>query len=124
MDDTTDPLSAALAWTVKLDRADFIGSKALQTIADNGVPKRFVGLSLTGRAIARHGQTLLHDGAAVGEVTSGTYSFSLGHGIATGYVDPSLGEPGSTLTVDIRGTATEVTVCSLPFYRRPPVTAG
>ena len=121
IDETTDPLSAGLGWTVKLDSDDFIGSDALRVVRDAGAPKRFVGLTLTGRAIARHGQHVLGTGGGpAGEVTSGTYSFSLGHGIATAFVAPSLAIVGGTLEVDIRGSITAATVCTLPFYKRRP----
>jgi aminomethyltransferase len=120
MDDTVDPLSAALGWTVKLAGHDFIGSNALRRIDERGVSKRLVGLTLGGRAIARHGQPVLVHGRTVGEVTSGTFGFSVGHAIATAYVEPSLAADGTVLQVDIRGTPADATVTALPFYRRTP----
>jgi aminomethyltransferase len=118
MDDATDPFSAGLGWTVKLDKGDFIGAAALREIKVRGPQRRFAGLRLEGRAIARHGQRVCVDGRQAGAVTSGTYSFTLGHGIATAYLSPELAEPGTRLTVDIRGTAAPAEVVSLPFYRR------
>jgi aminomethyltransferase len=118
MDDATDPFSAGLGWTVKLDKGDFIGAAALREIKVRGPERRFAGLRLEGRAIARHGQRVCVDGRQAGAVTSGTYSFTLGHGIATAYLSPELAEPGTRLTVDIRGTAAPAEVVSLPFYRR------
>ena len=119
MDETVDPLSAGLAWTVKLDKGDFLGAETLRRLAAEGPPRAMLGLALEGRAIARHGQEARIGGRRVGEVTSGTYSLTLGHGIATALVDASAAGAGEVI-VDIRGTSTPARVVPLPFYRRPP----
>ena len=49
----------------------------------------------------------------MGEVTSGGFSFSLDHGIATAYVDPDL--PDEPLSIDIRGEAVPAHRVRLPF---------
>jgi aminomethyltransferase len=117
MDETVDPFSAGLGWTVKLAKGDFCGSEALRRIAE-GPPRRTAGLRLDGRGIARHGQPVLDGGRRVGEVTSGSFSFTLGCGIATALVEPDAAGR-ERLDVDIRGTAASAAVVPLPFYRRP-----
>ncbi|HEX6493617.1 MAG TPA: glycine cleavage system aminomethyltransferase GcvT, partial [Candidatus Dormibacteraeota bacterium] len=117
MDETVDPFSAGLGWTVKLAKGDFCGSEALRRIAEQGPPRTTVGLSLEGRSIARHGHAVRDGDREAGEVTSGSFSFTLGHGIATALVDPpSAGR--EHLDVDIRGTMAAATVVPLPFYKR------
>jgi aminomethyltransferase len=118
MDDDTDPFSCALGWTVKLQKGDFIGSEALARLDPAHPPRRFVGIELEGRAIARHGQRVLAAGEPAGEVTSGTYSFTLDHSIATASLDGDV-PADAELSVDIRGTVAAATVVPLPFYRRP-----
>src|SRR5579864_66608 len=118
IDDNTDPYSCALGWTVKLQKGDFIGSAALGRLDPKHPPRRFVGIELQGRAIARHGQPVLVGGEPAGEVTSGTYSFTLDHSIATASLDGEV-PADADLSVDIRGTAAAATVVPLPFYRRP-----
>ncbi len=118
MDITNDPISSAIGWTVKLDKGvDCIGATALRAIDRKAPPQRFVGLEFEGRSIARHGQRVISAGSDAGEITSGTFSFTLGRGIATarirGDADPS------DLAVDIRGTVTAARTVALPFYRRP-----
>jgi glycine cleavage system aminomethyltransferase T len=49
-------------------------------------------------------------------VTSGGFSFSLGHGIATAYVAPDLGE--APLTVDLRGETVPARRDSTLMHRR------
>jgi aminomethyltransferase len=118
MDEGTDPYSCGLGWTVKLQKGDFVGADALRRLDPANPPRRFIGLRLPGRTIARHGQPLLEDERVVGEVTSGTFSFTLGHGIATASTSASV-TPSTPLFVDIRGTAVAAEQVPLPFYRRP-----
>jgi aminomethyltransferase len=119
MDATTTPLEASLGWLVHLEMpASFIGRAALERQTAEGVDKRLVGLKLAGRAIARHGYPVLHGGAVVGEVTSGTWSPTLAEAIALAYVPSALAKVGTELAVEIRGQAQPATVVKRPFYRR------
>lgn len=58
-------------------------------------------------------------GAALGTITSGAPSPTLGRPIAMAYVVPDRATPGTRLVVDVRGRHEPVTVVDLPFYRRP-----
>ena len=79
---------------------------------------QFVGIAPEGKAIARHGQRVLVAGKEAGEVTSGTYSFTLDHSIATASLDGDT-PTDADLSIDIRGTVAAAAVVPLPFYRRP-----
>jgi aminomethyltransferase len=118
MDESVDPYSCGIGWTVARDKGDFIGSARLREIDPENPPRRFIGLALGPRHLPRHGMAVLADGATVGEVTSGGFSFCLGHGIATAYVPPDL-DPEAPLTVDIRGQGAPAHRVPLPFYKRP-----
>jgi len=118
MDDSTDPYSCGLGWTVKPDKGEFIGRDALARIDPKRPPRSFIGLRLPGRAIARHGQPVLADARVVGEVTSGTFSFTLGSGIATASIAGDVPKD-APMVVDVRGTAVAAERTPLPFYRRP-----
>jgi aminomethyltransferase len=119
MDATTTPLEASLGWLVHLEMpAAFIGRAVLERQSAEGVPKRLVGLKLQGRAIARHGYPVLHDGQVVGEVTSGSWSPTLAEPIALAYVPAALAKLGTELAVEIRGKAEPAQVVKRPFYRR------
>jgi aminomethyltransferase len=122
MDESVDPYSAGLGWTVKLDRGEFCGAAALRRIREEGPPRVTVGLRLPGRSIARHGHPVLDGGRRAGEVTSGGFSFTLGTGIATALVDPAAAGRDH-LAVDIRGVPASAAVVPLPFYRRPAASA-
>jgi aminomethyltransferase len=119
MDEGTTPLEAGLGWLVHLEMpARFIGREVLERQTAEGVPKRLVGLKLQGRAIARHGYPVLHGGEAVGEVTSGSWSPTLGEAIALAYVPAALARLGTELAVQIRGREESAVVVKRPFYRR------
>ena len=120
MDESVDPYSCGLGWTVRLGKGEFIGAERLRELDPENPPRRFVGLALGPRQIPRHGMTVRSGGDAVGEVTSGGFSFSLGHGIATAYVAPDLAE--APLTIDLHGEMVPARRVPLPFYRRdqPP----
>jgi aminomethyltransferase len=116
-DESVNPLEAGLGWAVKLDKGDFVGRGALQEIKRQGVRRSFIGLLPDGRAIARHGCAILDGTARVGEVTSGTYSFTLGRAVAMGFVDFASRDSAS-LAVEIRGERVPAARVPLPFYKR------
>ncbi len=118
MDESTDPYSCGLGWTVKLGKGDFIGRAAISQLDPKKPPRSFIGLRLPGRVIARHGHAVLADARVVGEVTSGTFSFTLGCGIATASVTSDVSKD-APIFVDVRGAAVAAERTPLPFYRRP-----
>ena len=56
-------------------------------------------------------------GTVVGEVTSGNFSPTLGHGIALAFLPPDTAD-GDRFTVDVRGREVPAIVTKLPFVRR------
>ncbi|GEL22354.1 aminomethyltransferase [Pseudonocardia sulfidoxydans NBRC 16205] len=114
----TNPFSAGLRRVVALDK-EFVGRDALAALAENEPDQVLVGLTGTGRRAARAEATVLGpDDAAVGVVTSGVLSPTLGIPIALAYVDRGLSEVGTELQVDVRGRSQDYTVAALPFYKR------
>jgi aminomethyltransferase len=116
MDETTDPYSVGLGWTVKLDKGDFIGRDVLEARRDAPL-HRFIGLRLGPRSIARHGHAVFQDEVEIGTVTSGTFGFTVGTAVAMASVDPDF-QRGGAVAVDIRGTEANAEVVPLPFYKR------
>jgi len=113
------PFEAGLGRVVKFEKpGDFVGRAALEERSGQDVPRVRVGLKGAGRRAPRHGYKLLVDGTEIGEVTSGALSPTLGYPIAMAYVDRAYAEPGTELSVDIRGRIEPVEVVALPFYSR------
>ncbi|MCF4120493.1 glycine cleavage system aminomethyltransferase GcvT [Antribacter sp. KLBMP9083] len=121
LDRTTTPYEAGLGRVVRLDKAgDFVGKAALAARKVSPPARVLVGLRGLGRRPARAGYPVLGpSGVAVGGVTSGAPSPTLGYPVAMAYVTPELSAEGTELSVEVRGRAEPVVVVPLPFYRRP-----
>ena len=116
------PLEARLNWIVKLDKgAPFMGAEALGRQKENGVTRRLVGFTMSGRAFPRQGYAVHWNGNKVDEVRSGTVSPSLGLGIGTTYLPTEVAKPGTTFQVDVRGTLQDAEVVKLPFWTQGSV---
>ncbi|HEX5094716.1 MAG TPA: glycine cleavage system aminomethyltransferase GcvT [Acidimicrobiia bacterium] len=111
------PLQAGLGWVVGWDKDDFRGRAPLAAERERGIARRLRGLSIEGRRPARDGAPVVRDGEAVGVVTSGNFSPTLGHAIALAFVPPEVGI-GDALQVDVRGTLLDAEVVKLPFVSK------
>jgi aminomethyltransferase len=119
IDETTNPFEAGIGWTVKLGKGPFIGRDALSAVKETGVTRKLVGFEMIGRGIARHGYPIVDgSGRAVGQVTSGAPSLSLGKNVGLGYVPVALSKQGTPLGIEIRGKVIEAAVVPTPFYKR------
>ncbi len=116
MDETISPLEAGLAWTVAWEPAerDFIGRKALEQQKADGVAQKFVGLVLEERGVLRSHQKIVVAGVGEGEITSGTFSPTLGVAIAMGRVPAGTGE---RCEVEIRNKRLPARIVKPPFVR-------
>jgi aminomethyltransferase len=115
IDESTDPLEAGLAWTVKLSKGDFVGREALMKVKAEGPRRRFVGLEILERRIARKGCPLFVDGVEAGVVTSGTFAPYLEKSLAMGYLRADLASPGGRVEVEVRGKRVAAEIVKLPF---------
>ncbi|MFB6252720.1 MAG: glycine cleavage system aminomethyltransferase GcvT [Halobellus sp.] len=109
-----NPYEAGVGWTVDLD-TEFVGRNALREVAEAGVNEEFVGLILRERGIARHGHEIRAAGETVGHVTSGTMSPTLDEAIGLGYVESDLVDPGTEVSVVVRGQEKRAEIAATPF---------
>ena len=109
----TDPVSAGLGWTCALEK-EFTGAKAIRRVKEQGPERRLVAFVMDEAAIPRQGMAIANGG----EVTSGTHSPTLDVGIGMGYVPAEQSEPGTKLTIDVRGRPRAARIVAKPFYRR------
>jgi aminomethyltransferase len=116
IDEDCNPYEAGLGRVVKLAKGDLAAGKALAGILERGVERRLVAFQLTAGGVPRQGYPVLDGSEAVGRVTSGNVSPSLGTPIGMAYVPNRLTEPGSEIAVEIRGKAVPAQVVTLPFY--------
>lgn len=113
----TNPLSAGLMWTVKLEKGAFVGKDKLEEYLEAGAALTVVGLTSASRAVPRQGYPIHREGVEVGFVTSGTFSPVLNKPIGMGYLPPELAAPGTEVDVIIRERPERMVVTALPFYR-------
>jgi aminomethyltransferase len=117
IDTTTTPWEAGLGWVVTLDEERaFEGKRALENVKA-ATDRRLCCIRAEERAVPRHGYAVVHEGQAVGTLTSGSLSPTIGAGIGMAYLPLALAKPGTPLAIDVRGRAVPATVVKRPFYR-------
>lgn len=130
LDDNTTPVEAGLSWVVHKDRrasGGFHGDETilrqLRPVKNGGSPPkhRRIGLIVEG-APAREGAEIIdpansNSAEAVGKVTSGCPSPTLGKNIAMGYVRASFHKAGTAVEVLVRGKRRKAEVTKMPFVK-------
>ena len=115
IDENTTPLEVPLRWTVKFEKKEFIGKKALIT---QQVNRKLVGFEVVEKRVARHGNEILIDSQKVGFVTSGSFSPTLKKSIGFCFV-PIYIVPNQLIEIDIGGKLYKAKVLSSTrFYKR------
>jgi aminomethyltransferase len=116
MNDTTQPHEANIGWTVDLkdETRDFIGKAAILTQKEKGFVHKLVGIVMTEPGVLRDHQTVLIEGQDDGEITSGSFSPTLGHAIALARVPRDI---GTSALIERRGKTIRVKVIKPPFVR-------
>ena len=116
MDEDTSPLAANMAWTIAWEPAErqFIGRSALERQRAEGSQPKLVGLVLEERGVLRAHQVVRVAGVGEGEITSGSFSPTLGKSIALARVPRATGDRAE---VEIRGKWYPVRVVRPNFVR-------
>jgi aminomethyltransferase len=119
IDATTSPVEAGLAWSIQKRRrmeGGFPGHERIRRELEQGPARRRVGIRPDGRAPAREGtEVLAPSGERVGTVTSGGFGPSVNGPVAMGYVQSRYAEPGTQLSLLVRGKPLGASVVPLPF---------
>lgn len=116
IDESTNPLEAGLAWTVKWDKEDFIGKSALEALRASGPARRLRGFVLQERGMLRAGYPIFVDDAKVGSLTSASVAPSLdGSVIGLGYIESGYTD-AEQVQVEVRGKRLSAEVTRKPFY--------
>ena len=118
MDESITPLESGLTWTLAMkpeDRA-FIGRDALEKQA-NTEHAKFVGLILDSKGVLRNHQKVITE-AGEGEITSGSFSPTLGKAIAFARVPHGV---SGGCKVEMRGKQLDARIVSRCFVREGKV---
>ncbi len=116
MTEETTPFESNLEWTIDwLDSTrNFIGREALAKIKQQGIERRLVGLIMSEPGVLRNHQPVWHQGEQIGEITSGSFSPTLGQAIAMARISGMT----ETASVERRGKMIAVKIVKLPFIGR------
>jgi aminomethyltransferase len=114
---TISPVQARIGWAVGWDKPEFFGREALLAERAEGPVRTARGLLATGRGVLRAELDVLDaTGSVIGRTTSGTFSPTLGAGVALALIDTAAGVgDGAELQVDVRGRRIPVRVTKPPF---------
>ena len=119
MNDEISPLEAALTWTVDLTNEErrFVGRDALEALKAEGTEKTIVGLVLEGKGVIRDHQKVVTS-LGEGEVTSGTFSPSMGKAIALASVPK---DAEGLCEIEMRNKLVSAKIVKPPFVRNGKV---
>ena len=115
----TNPLEAGLGWVLKWD-VPFRGRDALAKVKEEGARRKLFGIVCRDRGVPRQGyEVVLGDAKAIGIVTSGNHSPTLGTGIALarGPVE-SLPKEGDEVAIQARGRLLRGDIVKPPFVKK------
>jgi len=117
MDESVTPLESGLGWTVAWDPADrdFIGRAALERQRKDPDRRRFTGLVLRERGVLRNGTEVQLADGRTGNVTSGSFSPTLGLSVALARLPAGKETEAVAL---LRGKPHPVEVVRPPFVRQ------
>ncbi|WP_256840026.1 glycine cleavage system aminomethyltransferase GcvT [Ornithinimicrobium faecis] len=109
------PVMGRTGWAVGWKKDTFWGKDALAAEREAKNTRISWGLDVTGRGIPRAGCDVKSaDGSVIGTVTSGTFSPTLGKGVALALLDRTAAE-GDDVVIDVRGRDVTAQVKKPPF---------
>jgi aminomethyltransferase len=124
LDENTTPIEAGVGFFVALDKGEFTGRSVMAEQKAKGTARKLVAFKMAGKsAPPRADYRIMRPGGseAIGKVTSGTQSPSLGTGIGLGYVPVDFAKPGTPIDIEIRGKPATAVIVKKPLYQRSPV---
>ena len=114
------PIEAGLKWACALDK-EFVGAERLREQAEQGTAEKLAPFVFTGPGIPRQGCDVCERRRA-GGIGDKRYPLSLHGGRdRDGLCLRPLAEPGTDLTVDVRGKERPARVSSKPLYKKETV---
>lgn len=120
IDDTTSPIAAGLGWVTKfVEGKNFIGKEKILQDKTAGTKQKLIGLKVADKGIPRHGYEIVDNhNQIIGHVTSGSISPCLKEGIALGYINTELAQPGNEVFIKVRNKNLRAIVTKTPFIKK------
>jgi glycine cleavage system aminomethyltransferase T len=112
-----NPFEAGLAWTVRLDKGDFLGREALLRLKEAGITRKLCCMTLDDpRAVIMGKEPILAGDKTIGYVTSANYGYSVGQFIVYGYLPIEYAAEGSQVEVEFFGQRYSATLRAEPLF--------
>ncbi len=109
-------LEAGFKWACDFSKPDFIGKKALEAIAAAGLPRKLVGIEITG-GVPREGYEVLSPaGAKIGVCVAGMFCPTTKKYAANAFVTPEFAKVGTEVAVMAHGKPKAGLVVKRPLY--------
>ena len=112
-----NPFEAGIGFAVRMDKGDFIGREALEGLRRKGMSRKLCCMTFDlPDAVVVGKEPIRADGRVVGHVTSANYGYSVGKGIAYGYLPMPYARLGTRVGVEYFGEARDATVSPEPLW--------
>ena len=110
-----DPLEAGLGFAVRMDK-EFQGRAALEAIRERGLTHRLACMTLDDPSrIVLGKEPIWADGDVVAYVTSAAYGYTVGRGVAYGYLPVEVAVEGTGVEIEYFGERFAATVAADPL---------
>lgn len=109
------PLEANLDRFVDLSK-EFVGREAL---LERKPERKLFGLEMVDKGVPREGYRVFKEDREIGVVSSGTFSPTLGKGIALCFVDIEERKEGNEVFLEVRNRLLRAVLRKYPFVKRP-----
>jgi aminomethyltransferase len=116
LSESITPVEAGLGWLFKRSHNQFPGADIIQAQLQQGPERIRAGLLVNSKMPVREGSVIYsNEDIAIGYVTSGSFSPSLGQPIAMAMLDRNFANLGNKLYAKVRDHHIPVTVTPMPF---------
>ncbi|KAF8793582.1 Dimethylglycine dehydrogenase like protein [Argiope bruennichi] len=107
----SNPLEAGLDYFIRMDKGDFIGKAALIQILREGLNRKLAYLKVHSKDVDPEGnESVWCCDKVVGFTTSGSFGYTVKHGVAFAYLPPFLTVPSTQVQVELLGDLVDAEV--------------
>jgi glycine cleavage system T protein len=112
-----NPFEAGLGFAVRLNKGDFIGQAACERIQAQGISRQLCCMTFDEpQTVVLGKEPILSGDTVLGYVTSSNYGYTIGRGIAYGYLPLHYARPGTAVEIYFFGERYKATVADEPLY--------
>jgi aminomethyltransferase len=117
LSETISPLETGVTFAIKWEQ-DFIGKTALESLKNQPLKRKLVGIELLDRGVVRAEYPVLKDGKVIGHITTGYLLPGHEKGLAMALLDAPHFELGTHVTVMMRTTPLQAVVRDMIFMTK------